>query len=498
MPFNRKSHAAVLGVVALIAFGAELRAQDKALPLDHDEFGSNRSKLMNVIDFKVLERDAGGKPASTFPHPALVVSTPKSIEPANARNPTVAVDRSTGTVYLAWAREVPGAAPMPTARQHKRADPKLEVVLARSDDGGKSFGPGIVLNAPQDKVQSASVAPTQVAVGPMGEVYVLYSREDPDFALEGSPHRGRNLLRLVRSDDGGKSFSEPIEIGGEATEGAVTSLGMSNLFVAPDGSLYASWLDPRETFAYIRENKKDPPKEAYASQLRVARSTDGGKSFGRSSLVTEPVCVCCGTKVAQGAEGLLYASTRGSARELKGSYDSVRDIIVAASADHGQTWSEAVKVHNDRFKISGCPDVTPGLSVDSKGRLHAAWYTGTERHPGVFYAVSSDQGKTFSTPIALLTDEWVPYADVKLALDASDNAWVAFEDRRGETDLIHLARIGADGTLALAEPWAGTIPDLVAVGQGVVIASGRVAAEDTEKGRGGGLEVRIARPGSGS
>ncbi|MGD9843916.1 MAG: phosphatase PAP2 family protein [Variibacter sp.] len=38
--------------------------------LDHDDFGSNRSKIMNVIDFHNLERDAGGKPLRTFPHPA--------------------------------------------------------------------------------------------------------------------------------------------------------------------------------------------------------------------------------------------------------------------------------------------------------------------------------------------------------------------------------------------------------------------------------------------
>jgi hypothetical protein len=39
--------------------------------LDHDDFGSNRSKIMNVIDSNILERDAGGKPLHTFPHPAL-------------------------------------------------------------------------------------------------------------------------------------------------------------------------------------------------------------------------------------------------------------------------------------------------------------------------------------------------------------------------------------------------------------------------------------------
>jgi len=41
--------------------------------LDHDEFGSNRSEFMNVIDSSRVERDAGGKPAqrSTFRHRAL-------------------------------------------------------------------------------------------------------------------------------------------------------------------------------------------------------------------------------------------------------------------------------------------------------------------------------------------------------------------------------------------------------------------------------------------
>ena len=37
-----------------------------------DDFGSNRSKTMKVIDSNILERDAGGKPLHTFPHPAFV------------------------------------------------------------------------------------------------------------------------------------------------------------------------------------------------------------------------------------------------------------------------------------------------------------------------------------------------------------------------------------------------------------------------------------------
>ncbi len=43
---------------------------DGGAKLDHDEFGSNRSEFI-VIDSRSLEPDAGGKPVSTFPHPAL-------------------------------------------------------------------------------------------------------------------------------------------------------------------------------------------------------------------------------------------------------------------------------------------------------------------------------------------------------------------------------------------------------------------------------------------
>jgi hypothetical protein len=40
--------------------------------LDHDDFGLNQSKIINVIDSKSLERDWREKPVSTFSHPALV------------------------------------------------------------------------------------------------------------------------------------------------------------------------------------------------------------------------------------------------------------------------------------------------------------------------------------------------------------------------------------------------------------------------------------------
>src|SRR6476620_4491518 len=39
--------------------------------LDHDEFGLSQSKLINVIDSNILERDSCEKPVPTFSHRAL-------------------------------------------------------------------------------------------------------------------------------------------------------------------------------------------------------------------------------------------------------------------------------------------------------------------------------------------------------------------------------------------------------------------------------------------
>jgi hypothetical protein len=414
---------------------------------------------------------------------SLVASETRMVSQSGGRNPTVAVDRRSGAVYLAWAQEPP----VPADQTARHAERRLEVLVARSGDGGRSFSAPVVASAADDRVESQTVSPTQVAVGPTGIVYVLYSDHDPDFKPPGWDW-GRNRLRLVRSEDGGERFSAPVEIGAE--EGVETSVGMLNLFAAPGGDLYISFLDYREALSYLLEHGKDAPQgQEPPTQLRVSRSSDGGRRFVKSVLVAKPTCGCCGTRVAQGIEGPLYATTRGQWEETPGTLEAVRDLFVSTSRDTGQTWSEPVKIHDDRFKVSGCPDVSSGLAVDSKGRLHAAWYTGAEGHPGVYYARSDDEGKTFSTPIALLSDEWVPYGDVKLALDALDHAWVAFEDRRGEEDQIRVARIAPAGRPQLSEPWPGAAPDVVAQGESVIVAWGGKTSDG--EAAGGQIGTRI-------
>ncbi len=447
-------------------------------------------------------RDKLASPAKGDKLVPLSISKPLSLRPEGGLNPTAATDAASGAVYLAWAQEAP--APHGQGSEHEaqgsehKEDPVLQVLVARSDDGGRSFAEPVVANPPTDHVVSYTVSPTEVEIGPKGEIYVLYLHSDPDFKVPGWDY-GRSYLHVVRSDDGGKTFAPPVEIGAGEPD---TSMEMANLFVAPGGDVYASWLDFREELSFLgKKARGEIPEDEQSpetTQLRVARSTDGAASFGPSALVTQGVCGCCGTKVAQGENGPLFATTRSSWGEFKESVDTVRDVFVSASRDAGSTWSKPAKISDDGFKISGCPDIQPGLSVDSKDRLHAAWYTGTGKGPGVYYAVSGDDGKTFSDPVALLTGEWVPYADVKLALDGKDNVWVAFEDRRGEEDLIQVVRIAAGGGRATTKAWPGTAPDVTAVGESALVTWGapppKAEGEESHH-ESGGIQALLISPG---
>ncbi len=435
--------------------------------------------LTALVFFGACSGSGGNSDATDTSTPstsALSVSKASTLGSDGGVNPTVVADPETSDVYMAWAEELKASAGEEAA---------LRAVVARSDDGGKTFGEPVAASASGDRVTSSTVAPTQVAVGPKGVVYLLYGHTTPDVDPQ-IYERGKNALRIVRSEDGGKSFGTPVDLAPDESE--ETTMSMSNLLVGRDGDVYVSWLDDRELIAHAKDTAGKPAagghshEEAPPTQLRMARSDDEGRSFSESVLVKKPVCATCGTQMAQRADGLLLITTR-SEETPKGSYDAVRDVFVSTSSDEGSTWSKDKKIHDDAFKVSVCPGITSGLAVGDDGRIHAAWYTGTERGsgPGVYYAVSDDAGKTFSKPVALLRDTWVPYSDVKLVVGDGGDAWVAFEDRRGSKDLVTVARVGSRGDPELAKGWPGSAPDIAAIGSDALLTWSTAANEDDDE-----------------
>jgi hypothetical protein len=139
-------------------------------------------------------------------------------------------------------------------------------------------------------------------------------------------------------------------------------------------------------FAWIdgREGKKEPA-------TFVARSTDHGRTITKNFKVDDNTCVCCRTSIATSVEGIVYVAWR---KIFEG---NIRETVVSRSVDGGETFSAPVVVGNDRWTYQACPHRPASLGVDRLGRLYVVWYTeGADETPAIYLAYSDDQGRTFS------------------------------------------------------------------------------------------------------
>ena len=206
--------------------------------------------------------------------------------------------------------------------------------------------------------------------------------------------------------------------------------------------------------------------DAPGPDVRIATSTDGGASFSPSRVVDRHTCPCCRTAMALAPDGSLYLAWR----ELFPG--DVRDIVIARSSDLGETWAPPVRVAADDWVFPGCPHAGPSLVVDAGGTLHVAWYTGRPEAPGLYYTTSSDGASSFASARPLLTDEWVPPSQVTLAAAPDGQLWAAWEDRRSADAAFRYLARGPGETLdpSSALPQSGTSPVLAMAGSRTMMA----------------------------
>ncbi|HET7230574.1 MAG TPA: sialidase family protein [Longimicrobium sp.] len=386
---------------------------------------------------------------------------------SGASNPTAAAD-ARGTRYVAWVATEGGAS---------------NVYLAKA--AAEVWSPAVRVNDRPGDAAPHEQAPAQVAVGPNGTVYVVWqnNREIPGRRFPASD------LRLARSTDGGRTFTPAVTVNDDAA-GPPSSHTFHNIVVAKDGTVYVSWLDSRVRDAErARRHPHPAPASASSSakpagdaghamhghggmaedptlpgsEVRVAKSNDGGKTFGPGMVVDGGVCPCCRTSLATGADGSVYVAWR------KVHAGDVRDVVVARLAPGAAAFAAPVRVHADGWVFPGCPHAGPSLAVDGQGRVHVAWYTGKDGRQGLWHAVSVDGGRTFSDAAALLTGKWVPPSQVALAADG-DRVWATWDDRRTADGPVTFARIDGEQIAVVARERVGRSPALASTSHGVLLA----------------------------
>lgn len=364
----------------------------------------------------------------------------------NAHSPTVAVDDAGTHAFIAWVA----------------GNGTYDVMLARSTNAGEFSAPVRVNSIPGDAAPHAQ-APAQVAVGPDGTVYVVWQN---NTVVEGREFPASDL-RFARSTDGGRTFEPTIFVNDDAG-GQPTSHTFHNIAVAQDGTVYVSWIDGRARAESGTANVDEGGHAGHGlaaaagasdgPQIRVARSTDGGRSFEPSVVVADGACPCCRTALAV-AGGNPYVAWRDVAD------GSIRDVVVARSNDGGRTWSAPRVVHADGWRIDGCPHAGPALAATTDGRIHVAWYTGAPDHAGIHYA-TADSALSFGPPAALLAGAWVPPSLVALTAIGTD-VIAAWDDRRADVPVL---RVGDPLAAVAAVQVDGQAPALAAGGTRRIVA----------------------------
>lgn len=150
----------------------------------------------------------------------------------------------------------------------------------------------------------------------------------------------------------------------------------------------------------------------------------------------------------------------------------IRDIYVSRYV--GGKWTTPAAVHNDGWMIAACPVNGPALSANGRGVV-IAWFTATGDQGRAFAAFSSNAGATFGAPVRLDDVSAIGRVDVQLLGDGSAVAtWIEFADGRAQFKARRVDPSGQRGTaVAVAGMSAGRssgYPRLARFGDELVFA----------------------------
>jgi hypothetical protein len=243
-------------------------------------------------------------------------------------------------------------------------------VMFRRSTAGGAFADPIKVSDRDGDGTVRNENPPKVAVSSRGDVYVCWANERA---------RWKGNIRFARSTDGGNSFSPAITIN---SDGDREPAGHAFQSIAVDqrGRIYIVWID---------ERAKRP--EDRGAEIWISMSDDGGRSFTQDRRILSDVCECCRTAIQVDSAGRVFVSYRLVPRDGP----MHRDVVVARSEDRGKSFVSSV-VSRDQWEISGCPVAGPALCIDGSNRIAIIWFMGGGDRPGLYYALSTDRGASFS------------------------------------------------------------------------------------------------------
>ncbi len=171
-------------------------------------------------------------------------------------------------------------------------------------------------------------------------------------AIGGKQGKGRDGdVLALRSTDGGKTWTGPMQVN-DAADSARE--GLHAMAAGPGGSLCCAWLDLR--------NQK--------TEVMASVSKDGGSTWSKNVLVYKSpdgsVCECCHPSITVDSSNKIHVLWRNS---LTGD----RDMYIASSSDGGATFGQASKLGSGSWPLKACPMDGGAIAAVAPGKVATAW-----------------------------------------------------------------------------------------------------------------------------
>lgn len=237
-----------------------------------------------------------------------------------------------------------------------------EIFVAASHDGGATFA-----------------SPVRVAALPS---VLIGKRRGPRIVAHGDRLTVTAIagdLYAFNSKDGGKSWVGPVLINDTRTSARE---GLDNLAVAPDGRLFAVWLDDRAG-----------PKQLYG-----AESADGGATWSANQLIYRrpegTICECCHPSVQFNSLGELGVMWRNA-------IDGNRDLWFAKRTGNSGGFTHHTMLGDASWALKGCP-MDGGALFAVGENFGTVW----QRAGEIFFARPGDGERKLAKgtqPVALAT-----------------------------------------------------------------------------------------------
>jgi len=343
------------------------------------------------------------------------------------------------------------------------------------------------------------VSPPAVAIDRQGQPIVAWiaGGHDGNRVLFARPGVGAEPVRVSPSDLSADSLHQApglaVGVGGEIY------VTWSSTKPKPAGGLFASdlrlsrSLDGGRTFdAPLRLNEDRPTSHSFeglavapdgtvliawidtrngpgSTAAWLARVADRGSRVENvAPLPAGETCVCCRVSVSAGPGPEVAVLWR---KVFPG---DLRDMVLSPSSDGGRSFTPAALVHADRWKITACPHRGGSVATDARGRRYALWYTERRERPEILLAVAAD-GRRFGAPRVVHTAAGSVPDHPRLAVNAAGRGVIVWEDATAVRRRILLRAIDEGGrTLGpvrvLSRAIKAWTPDVAVAPDGFVIA----------------------------